>query len=123
MEHQRKADKYRLATNWLGAVAALLAVATAGPPVSAWAAVVATITAAITAHLKNQQLQTLAANYRSTALRLRLIKTEWLGSGKTEADKDERDLFIQRCEDTMAAENGAWGALWSQKDGSAPGRP
>ena len=121
-EHQKKADKYRRTTNWLGAAAALLALATAGPPVSAWAAVVATITASITAHLKNQQHQTLATNYQSTALRLRLIKTGWLGSGNTDADKGERDQFIQRCEDTMAAENGAW-ALWLQKDGSAPGKP
>jgi hypothetical protein len=122
-EHQGKADKYRRATGWLGGLGALLALATTSVPVSAWAAVVATITAAITAHLKNQQHQTLAANYQSTALRLRLIKTEWFGSGKTDADKAERNQFIQRCEDTMAAENGAWGALWSQKDGSAPGKP
>jgi hypothetical protein len=122
-DHQGKADKYRQATGWLGGLGALLALATTSAPVSAWAAVVATITAAITAYLKNQQHQTLAANYQSTALRLRLIKTEWLGSGKTDADTAERNQFIQRCEDTMAAENGAWGALWSQKDGSAPGKP
>lgn len=122
-EQQGKADRYLRATNWLGAAGALLALATTSAPVSAWAAVVATITAAITAHLKNQQHQTLGANYQSTALRLRLIKTEWSGSGKTDADKAERDQLIQRCEDTMAAENGAWSALWSQKDGAAPGKP
>jgi hypothetical protein len=118
-EHQRKADLCRKATGVLGAVGALLALATAAAAVSAWAAVVATFTASITAYLKDQQYQTLAGTYQTTALRLRLIKSEWEGSGKTDGDKTERNLFIQRIEDTIAAENGAWMALWTKKDGGS----
>lgn len=115
-EHQGKADRFRKATSVLGGIGALLALATAVAAVSAWAAVVATVTASIIGYMKNQQYQMLAVTYQSTALRLRLIKGEWVGSGKTEADRAERNLFIQRCEDTMASENGAWAALWSKKD-------
>lgn len=61
----------------------------------------------------------LAVTYRATALRLRLLKGEWAGSGRTEADTAERNAFIQRCEDTMASENGAWVGLWTTKGGSA----
>ena len=102
-EHLGKADLCRKATAALGGISALLALATAAAAVSAWAAVIATITASITAHLKNRQYLTLAATYQATGLRLRLIESEWAGSGKTEADKAERNSFIQRCEDTMAA--------------------
>ena len=114
-EHQAKADQFRQATFVLGIVSTLLALTTIAA-VAAWAAVVATAISSITAHLKNHQYQTLAATYQGTALRLRMIKFEWTGSGKTDADKQARNLFIQRCEDTMASENGAWAALWTKKN-------
>ncbi len=114
-EHQTKADLFRKLTVFLGGVSALLALVAAMLPVSGAIGVIATITTSITAHLKNQQYQTLVAAYRTAAIRLRTIKSEWVGIGKTDADKKERDLFIQRCEETMAAENGAWAALWMEK--------
>lgn len=114
-EYQKKADLYRRVTAVLMGVAAVLAVASTVKGVSVWAPVVATIIAAITAHLKNQQYQMLITMYTSTALRLDLLAGEWAASGKTDQDKAERDTFIKSCEDTMSAENGAWIGLWSKK--------
>ena len=58
---------------------------------------------------------TLIAMYSATALRLGLLKSEWEESRKTDADKADRNAFIQRCEQTMALENGAWVTQWSQQ--------
>jgi SMODS and SLOG-associating 2TM effector domain 1/SMODS and SLOG-associating 2TM effector domain 3 len=114
-DHQVKADRCRNATSVLTGAGALLALASAATPLSVWAPVVATITASITAYLKNQQYQILTATYSAAALRLRLLLDEWNASGKTDADTVERNLLIHRCEETMSAENGSWSALWEKK--------
>jgi hypothetical protein len=101
----------------------LLTLASAVSAVSSWAAVISTVTAAIAAHLKNRRYQTLTATYQSTALRLGLLKSDWAASGKTDNDKPERDTFIQRCEETMSTENGAWVALWSNNGPEPGGQP
>jgi hypothetical protein len=113
-EHQGKADRCRLATTVLMAIGALLTVFSMAPGVSAWAPVVAAMTAAITAHLKSQQYQMLTATYIGTAQRLRSLLGEFAASGKTDSDKAERNAFIQRCEDTMSSENGSWSGLWAK---------
>src|ERR1035437_9996385 len=59
------------------AISALLALASAVTQLSMWAPLLGTITASITAHLKNQRYQMLIAMYLSTALRLDLITGEW----------------------------------------------
>jgi hypothetical protein len=122
-EFQRKADWCQYSTAVLGAFSALLTLASALSAVSSWAAVISTVTAAIAAHLKNRRYQTLTATYQSTALRLSLLKSDWAASGKTDNDKPERDTFIQRCEETMSAENGAWVALWSNNGPEPGGQP
>jgi hypothetical protein len=53
--------------------------------------------------------------YQATAMRLQLLKDQWLDSGKTDIDKADRDSLIQRCEETLALENGAWVAQWFQQ--------
>jgi len=78
-------------------------------------ALLATATASITAFVKNQRYASMIGLYQATAIRLKALKDQWLDSGKTEADKAERASFIQRCEQTMALENGAWTAQWSQE--------
>jgi hypothetical protein len=117
-EYQKKSDSFRRYVFGLGALSVLLGLASAITAVSAWIAVIATITAALTAHMKNQRYQTLIAMYSATALRLGLLKSEWAESRKTDADKADRDAFIQRCEETMALENGAWVAQWSEQRAS-----
>jgi hypothetical protein len=118
-EHQGQADRFRHATSVLMGISALLALASSVTALSMWAPVVATTTASITAHLKNRRYQTLTAVYHSTALRLKLLLGEWVASGKADADTAERHEFIQRCEETLSNENGAWLALWSKKDAAA----
>jgi hypothetical protein len=114
---QRQADFYRGATVGLTGIGVLLAVlAYVKPGFSAWTPVVATIAASITAYLKSQQYQMLIATYTSTRLRLTSLLDEWRAGHKTEQDKVERNAFIQRCEDTMSNENGAWTALWTKKN-------
>jgi hypothetical protein len=67
--------------------------------------------------------QMLIAMYLSTALRLELITGEWAATGKTDRDRAERNTMIQRCEETMASENGSWLALWSKKDSAKASSP
>ncbi|HSF59632.1 MAG TPA: DUF4231 domain-containing protein, partial [Candidatus Binatia bacterium] len=117
-EYQEKSDAFRRYIFGLGAASVLLGLASAISAVSAWIAVIATITAALTAHMKNQRYQSLIAMYSATALRLGLLKSEWAESRKTDGDKADRDAFIQRCEETMALENGAWVAQWSEQHAS-----
>jgi nitrate/nitrite transporter NarK len=114
-ELQAKADRLRTITSVLAGVSALLTLASAVTELSLWAPVIATIIASITAHLKNQQYQMLIATYSATALRLNLLCENWQSSGKTDADKADRNLFIKKSEETMSAENGGWSALWETK--------
>jgi hypothetical protein len=114
-EYQKKSDGFRRYIFALGAMSVLLGMASAMNVVSAWIAVIATIMAALTAHMKNQRYQSLIAMYSATALRLGLLKSEWAESRKTDRDKADRDAFIQRCEETMGLENGAWVAQWSEQ--------
>jgi len=117
-EFQKKSDGFRRYIFGLGAMSVLLGLASVINAVSAWIAVIATITAALTAHMKNQRYQSLIAMYSATALRLGLLKSEWAESRKTDGDKADRDAFIQRCEETMALENGAWVTQWSEQHAS-----
>ncbi len=113
-DHEAEADKWRGATSALTAIGVVLTVASMVSSLSMWAPVVATLASSITAHVKNQQLQTLTATYTKTALQLSSLLDNWRASGKTEADKAERDAFLQRCEQTMSTENGGWSALWAK---------
>jgi cellulose biosynthesis protein BcsQ len=76
--------------------------------VSAWIGVLATIAVAVTAYTGSQRHQTLIDTYSATALRLQLLRDQWIASGKSDSDKADRDAFIQNCENTIAIENGAW---------------
>lgn len=111
---QTQADRCRKATSALMAIGAVLTVASMVGSLSLWAPVVATLASSITAHLKNQQLQMLTATYTKTALQFDSLLDNWRASHKTDADRVERDAFLQSCEQTMATENGGWSALWAR---------
>ena len=113
-EHQAEADRYRSATTVLTGLGVVLTVASMVSVLSLWAPVIATLASSITAYVKNQQLQMLTATYTKTALQLSSLLDGWRASGRTEADKAERDAFLQNCEQTMATENGGWSALWAK---------
>ena len=112
--YQKKADFWRYCAVAGAAVSAALGAISAVFSLSPWIALLATLTASITAYVKNQRYEGMITLYQATAIRLRLLKDQWLDSAKTEADKQERDSFIQRCEETMSLENGAWVAQWSE---------
>jgi hypothetical protein len=112
--YQQKADFWRNAAIAGSAVAAALGAISAIYSLSAWVALLATATTSITAYVKNQRYELMVGLYQSTALRLQLLKDQWADGGKMDADKADRDTLIQRCEDTMSLENGAWTAQWSQ---------
>ena len=120
-EFQEESDRYSMIVQIFGGIGAALGIVAAATGVAAWLAVIATVTTAITAYVKNQRYQTLIGVYLATAARLELLKDQWLDSGKTEADKTDRDSFIQRCEETLALENSAWVAQW--KDQKQPPQP
>jgi len=114
-KYQRKADFWRYCALAGAATGAGLAVVSAMFSLSPWVALLATVTTSITAYVKNHRYELLIGLYQATAMRLQLLKDQWLDSGKTDADKAERDSLIQRCEETLALENGAWVAQWSQQ--------
>jgi len=115
LEYQQKSDRLRTYTVALGVVTVLLGLASAFTTISAWSAVIATIVTSLTAFAQNQRYQSLLALYSATASRLGLLKGDWAQSAKSDNDKADRDAFIQRCEETMALENGSWIAQWSQQ--------
>jgi hypothetical protein len=115
--YQNKTRRLRQIVLWLGAVAVLLGVVSAVKPlVAGWTAVIATVTAALTSHVQSQRYQSLTAAYQSTARRLEMLREKWEASGKAD---NNRNTFIQSCEDTMAFENSAWVTQWSQQKAPA----
>jgi len=117
-EFQRRSDRYVNILKFFGIASVLLGVISMAG-IAAWLAVIATLTTAITAYVKNQRYQFLIGVYLATATRLELLKDQWLDSGKTDADKADRDSFIQRCEETLALENSAWVAQWKDQSQQA----
>ena len=114
-KYQKKADFWRYCALAGAAISAGLAVVSAMFSLSPWVALLATVTTSITAYVKNHRYELMIGMYQATAMRLQSLKDQWLDSGKTDAEKADRDSLIQRCEETLALENGAWVAQWSQQ--------
>jgi SMODS and SLOG-associating 2TM effector domain 1 len=114
-KYQKKADFWRYCAMAGAATSAALAVVSAMFSLSPWVALLATVTTSITAYVKNHRYELTIGLYQATAMRLQSLKDQWLDSGKTDADKADRDSLIQRSEETLALENGAWVAQWSQQ--------
>jgi hypothetical protein len=98
---------------WLGAVSVLLGIIAAFGWVPGLIALLATLTASLSAHSQSQQYQTLIVTCQATSRRLLALKGEWIASHKTDTDTAERSGFISRCEAALALENGAWAGEWS----------
>ena len=114
-KYQSKADFWRYCSLAGAAVSGLLGAISAMFSLAPWVALIATLIASITAYVKNQRYEAMIGLYQATALRLQSLKDQWVDSGKTDTDKAERDSFMQRCEETLALENGAWVAQWTEK--------
>ncbi len=115
LEYQKHSDRLGHILLLFGAISVLLGFVSTTSPVNAWIAVIATVTAALTAYGQNMRYQALTVLYQATSRRLQELQAEWLASGKGEDDRAERNSFIQRCEDTMALESSAWVAQWTPK--------
>lgn len=114
-EYQKRNDTLRNVTLGLGAASVLLGLMAAAGAVPALVGLIATLTASLSAHAKNQQYQTLIVMYQSTSRRLVALKGEWIASHNTDADTAARNAFIRSCEDALALENSAWVGEWSPK--------
>lgn len=109
--HQAKADFWRrcsLAGSLISVSLGVLATFSLAP----WVALMATVTASVTAYVRNQRYESMIQLYQTTARRLQLLKDLWADSGKGDADRKERDSFIERCEAAMLAEHAAWVTQW-----------
>jgi hypothetical protein len=114
-KYQKKADFWRYMGLGGAAIGATIGAISAVYSLSPWVALLATVTTSVTAFVKSQRYESMIGLYQATAMRLQLLKDQWLDSHKTEADKADRDAFIQGCEQTISLENGAWMAQWSQQ--------
>lgn len=120
---QKQADFWRFASMAAAAVSATLGAVSAMYSLSPWVALLAAMTTSVTAYVKSQRYESMIGLYQATAIRLQLLKDQWLDSGRGDSDKADRDSFIQRCEDTLSIENGAWVAQWSQQPPQHAHRP
>jgi len=120
---QGKADFWRNCFLATAAAAAALGTISAITSLSPWVALLATFTASATAYVKNQHYESIIQLYQATAIRLQSLKDQWFDSGKTNNDKADRDSLIQRCEETLSLENGAWVAQWTQASQPSPPPP
>jgi SMODS and SLOG-associating 2TM effector domain 1/Protein of unknown function (DUF4231) len=118
--YQAETDKYRNILLALGVLSVLLGLVSAAGPFGLWVAVIATVTGSLAAYIQTQRYVALTVLYQATMRRLQELLGEWGSSGRTDADKADRDAFIRRCEETMALENGAWVSQWSHKQTSQP---
>ena len=99
----------------LGAFAVVLGgLAIVSKSVSGWVTVIGTVVAAILAYQAAGRFQFLVVSYQATAARLERLRAEWEASGKTDADRDERNKFILNCEEAISIENSAWMAEWTK---------
>jgi hypothetical protein len=119
--YQKKADFWRFMALAGTCASLILGGISAIASLSPWIALLATVTTSVTAFVKNQRYEAMIGLYQATAMRLQMLKDQWTDSGKTEADTADRDSLIQRCEETMSLENGAWMAQWSQQPNQAAG--
>jgi len=117
-ENEKKVATGRTISLVLGGLAVIFGVlgTTRYGWVAAWTAVITTITAAIAAHQYAGRYQFLIVSYQATAERLKWLKTQWGISRKTDADTEERNKFIQDCEEAISVENSAWMAEWTKKE-------
>lgn len=113
-EHEKTVSLWRNVSLYFGCIAVLLGALGFTGWTAGWVGVISSITASIAAYLYSGRYQYLVISYQATARRLELLRTRWLSSGKTDADSDERNLFISECEEAISVENNAWMAEFAK---------
>jgi hypothetical protein len=112
-QYDRLMKRWRNVNLALGALAAVLGVL--GKWTGAWVAVITTVTTAVAAYLYANRYQYLIISYQATARQLEFLKHQWVVNGAPEQDKENRNQFLQACEEAISIENNAWMAKWIGK--------
>ena len=120
--HARRARLLRRGIGFLTVLAAVVGTAAAvsdSTSLAAWVAVLTTAVTAVTAHLVARRHEELVSSYTATADRLELLRDAYR-DGITLGDRplDAADL-VERCEEIIAIQNGAWRADWLERARSA----
>jgi hypothetical protein len=110
----RKMKKNKKIGIFLGMASVILGAFGASGWTAGWIAVISTIAASIAAFSYAGRYQYLIVSYQATANKLERLRTQWVVSGKSDADTEERDKFIRECEDVISIENSAWMAELSK---------
>lgn len=121
--HRIQRDRLTRLTFVLGAAAVVLGiVGSALPSALAFVPVVTTATAAVVAWIQGNRVGATIPLYQETASQLRLLAAAWRDSeseraGLTEAERRAAEIqLVERCEEIMARENGAWRAEWLSEE-------
>lgn len=122
-EHRDELRKYRRRTFALGAAAVVVSVVgTTVMPLLALIPVITTATAALVAWIQSNRIGALVSLYQETATQLRLQVATWNDASAERATwgADEQraaeSALVERCEEIMAQENGAWQAEWLSEE-------
>lgn len=78
---------------------------------SALTAVLTTVSGAILAHIEASRLDHLVDTYSATARRLQDLDLTF-AAASVDKDKEPWSVFVNKCEDIIAAENASWTAKW-----------
>jgi hypothetical protein len=116
-------DRLKLYTFLLGAAAVALGVVGARlPGFLAFVPVVTTATAALVAWIQGNRIGATIPLYQETATQLRLQAAAWRDGTREREALSEAQLrgaevaLVERCEEIMARENGAWRAEWLSEE-------
>jgi hypothetical protein len=104
-----RARRWEMALGVGGVVLGAVASAFAVTQVSAWVAVVATVTAALSSHVAASRWEYQLVEYLRTADELERLREEWLSADHGE---EAADRFVDRCEHVVSIQNDGWMAKW-----------
>ena len=93
----------------LGVVLGAAASAFAVDEVSAWVAVVATVTAALSSHVAGSRWEYQLVEYLRTADELERMREDWSIADRSE---EASDRLVDRCEHVVSIQNDGWMAKW-----------
>jgi hypothetical protein len=108
----RKLARARRAEVVLGALGVVLGAAASAfavDQVSAWVAVVATVTAALSSHVAAARWEYQLVEYLRTADELERMREDWSFTDRTE---EAADRLVERCEHVVSIQNDGWMAKW-----------
>lgn len=104
-----RARRWEVALGVSGVVLGAVASAFAVDQASAWVAVVATVTAALSSHVAAARWEFQLVEYLRTADELERLREDWLSADQAE---EAADRLVDRCEHVVSIQNDGWMAKW-----------